>query len=235
MASLRPTTRLLYLMFLIVFALVTVCCTAQTEYFLNARDIPVYVINLETRKDRRANMETSLKTDRVVYIKAVHGAEVEDIVHQKLHNNKLTKGEGGCALSHLKIYQEIVTKDIPYAIIFEDDVNIKLPDDYDKIQQLVDAVPEDWNLLYLATNNGGTDIGSTVYEKPNAPVYGAHGYVIKKELAALVLEYVQKNAMDEPFDFLISNQQHFPSLRAFKAKENIVTLTSGDSDTQGIR
>lgn len=235
MVSVRPATRLLYLMFLIFIALTTVCCTANTEYFLNARDIPIYVINLEARKDRKANMENSLHTDRVVYIKAVHGAEVEDVVHQQLHKNKLTKGEGGCALSHLKIYQEIVAKDIPYAIIFEDDVNIKLPDDYDKIQQLVDAVPEDWNLLYLATNNGGTDIGSAVYEKPNPPVYGAHGYVIKKELAALVLEYVRNNTMDEPFDFLISNQQHFPTLRAFKAKENIVTLRSGDSDTQGIR
>jgi hypothetical protein len=106
MEGARPATRLLYLMFLIFFALVTVGYTAQTEYFVNARDIPIYVINLEARKDRRANMETSLQTDRVVYIKAVHGAEVEDIVHQKLHNNKLTKGEGGCALSHLKIYQE---------------------------------------------------------------------------------------------------------------------------------
>ncbi len=235
MVRIRPTTRLLYLMFMIVSALITVCCRAHTEYFLNARDIPIYVINLEARKDRRANMETSLQTDRVIYIKAVHGAEVEDIVHKKLHNNKLTKGEAGCALSHLKIYHEIVSKDIPYAIVFEDDIHIKLPEDYDKIQHLVDAVPEDWNLLYLATNNGGEDIGSTVYEKPNAPVYGAHGYVIKKELAALVLEYVNKNTMDEPFDFLISNQQHFPTLRAFKAKENIVTLRSGDSDTQGIR
>ena len=33
----------------------------------------------------------------------------------------MTKGEIGCALSHLKIYQKTVDEDIPYALILEDD------------------------------------------------------------------------------------------------------------------
>ena len=231
----RPIIRLVFLMLLILFTLVVACVLAHKESFMVVQDAPIYVINLEHRKDRKARMEQQIQTDKVIFIKAVHGAQVDDVVHKRLHNNILTKGQGGCALSHLLIYQEMIDKDIPHAIIFEDDNDIKLPDDYDKIQRLVDAVPDEWNLIFLATNNGGIDVGNEIYEMTQPQVLGSHGYVIKKELAAQFLDHVRNNTINEPFDFVLSNKQRLPSMHAYKAKENIIHLVSGDSDTQGIQ
>ena len=46
--------------------------------------------------------------------------ELKNLVYD-YPNCFMTKGEIGCALSHLKIYQKTVDEDIPYALILEDD------------------------------------------------------------------------------------------------------------------
>lgn len=200
-----------------------------------AQEMPVFVINLAHRTDRKQNMEANLQISNVKFIPAVHGGTLDDILHYKLHNNKLTKGEAGCALSHLAIYAEMVKNNIDAAIVLEDDIDIKLPQKYDDIQQLINAIPDDWNIIYLGTNNSGIDAGNDVYQRLPHQVYGAHGYIIKKDLATQLLHYFYNNKLDEPFDFLLSNQDKFTTLKSYRPKSNIVNLVSGDSDTQGIR
>lgn len=116
--------------------------------------INAFYINLDRRVDRRQNIESQLfaldiKAQRV---SASLGSELTQ--EQKsfvsfedfycLMKRPISDGEIGCALSHRRIWQQIVEKDIAYALILEDDVTIdkrlvellkadKLPYKYDFI------------------------------------------------------------------------------------------------------
>jgi glycosyl transferase family 25 len=56
------------------------------------------------------------------------GESIDEYYDEKksieLFNNKLSLGEIGCALSHIKIYQKMVSEDIACSVIMEDDVCI---------------------------------------------------------------------------------------------------------------
>lgn len=100
----------------------------------------IFVINLEKDKKRYATITESLNKFNLKFerIDAVYGASInrsEDpsiftgneclVRHNCLSSTKLlgnlTDGELGCALSHLNVYKEIVKRNLPGAIILEDD------------------------------------------------------------------------------------------------------------------
>lgn len=100
----------------------------------------IFVINLKEDVERRQSITkclNDLKLDFEIF-DAVRGKNVErhnnPLVYDKdeclvKHNflsktimrGKLSDGELGCALSHLGVYQEIVKRNLPGAIVVEDD------------------------------------------------------------------------------------------------------------------
>jgi glycosyl transferase family 25 len=94
--------------------------------------IPCFVINLEKDTQRRSAMQTRLAKLGITpeFFKAVDGrlmspealeGHVNRIEAQQEYG-ALSAAEIGTALSHIGIYQEMVQKHIPYAVILEDDV-----------------------------------------------------------------------------------------------------------------
>jgi glycosyl transferase family 25 len=88
-----------------------------------------------------------------LYLKeAVDGDDLENNEnYKKLFKNKktkLTKGEIGCFISHYEVFKEIIDKKLPYAIIYEDDVEY-----HSKFSELsskvFDQLPSDFMILYL--------------------------------------------------------------------------------------
>ena len=63
-------------------------------------------------------------------------------------NSPLTRGEIGCALSHRKIYEDILSNNYEKALILEDDlvVNEKASS---TISKALEELPDNWELLYL--------------------------------------------------------------------------------------
>ena len=98
-----------------------------------------FVISLERAPERRAAISASLQQYGVDFelFPAVWGADIDRSAPEifdgdsfVIHNNclskttikgKLTDGELGCALSHLRLYQKIVQDNLPGAIVLEDD------------------------------------------------------------------------------------------------------------------
>ncbi|MCX8588222.1 MULTISPECIES: glycosyltransferase family 25 protein [unclassified Gilliamella] len=87
----------------------------------------VFAINLSSavnRRDRISNLCKKLKMDFEI-ITAIDGRELdENFINDNVYDYKncfLTKGEIGCALSHIGVYKEIINRRLPYALIIEDD------------------------------------------------------------------------------------------------------------------
>jgi GR25 family glycosyltransferase involved in LPS biosynthesis len=92
----------------------------------------IYIINLKRDVSKRENMISQFDHYGITnfeFIEAVDGRCIKDI--SKLYNDlrarkifrSLTRGEIGCALSHIKTYKKIIEKN-ERAIILEDDVII---------------------------------------------------------------------------------------------------------------
>ena len=84
-------------------------------YFPNA----VYVINLKSRPDKMEKVNSLLKSRGIRY------ERFEGILGDKSYG-KLTKGEIGCALSHLALMKNALKKDLDWILIFEDDIHFNI-------------------------------------------------------------------------------------------------------------
>ena len=126
--------------------------------------IPIWVINLKRDVARRDFMVEQLERLVLAYelIEAVDGSTLTEedmsitspeLSEQRIYR-QLTRGEIGCALSHIRLWERIVREDIPEALIFEDDVLIgrnmvdillnreKLPQDWEHSNLSLIHIPE---------------------------------------------------------------------------------------------
>lgn len=97
-------------------------------------EMNIFVVNLKKSVEKRQKLEAQfqkLGIHNYEFIEAVYGADLsEEDLATKVYdyeNCALTPGEIGCSLSHIYIYQEMVDRNIPYALVIEDDVT--LPED----------------------------------------------------------------------------------------------------------
>lgn len=97
--------------------------------------IHVFVISLPQDRLRLENLEKQLQKLNIPFsvVEAVNGMllsekELKESYDQKkalrLFNRELSKGEIGCALSHMSIYKKMITDSISHALILEDDAHI---------------------------------------------------------------------------------------------------------------
>ncbi len=117
-----------------------------------------YVINLARSVDRRAHITAELRNSGLDYeiITAVDGRDLD--LHDStiidpslLTRSSFPAGTAGCALSHLRAYQKIITDGLDEALILEDDVT--LPAD---LGSLADAVADHLTGAEVALLNYGS-------------------------------------------------------------------------------
>lgn len=138
------------------------------SYLLNAysgilmksskQGFPIFIINLEKDIEKRNHMQKLCDKYNLSpqFIQAIDGKllssdEVELLSSKKSSiksiGRELSKGEIGCALSHLKIYKLLIKKQIEAAIILEDDVEFN--ENLDLIISHLSSFPKDLELLLL--------------------------------------------------------------------------------------
>lgn len=163
---------------------------------------PCYIINLDRKPERYDVSLRRIKEAGFVNVsrhRAIDaGCQETDLKQEwarhgnpKLAKNKnfttLHKGEQGCFLSHINVWIDVINNNIPYAIIFEDD--ILFHKDWTSLSKYYfDITPKNWDILFMGAQIEGCP-DSLIVQKP---VYCLHAYIITLEGAKRLYKYLLK-------------------------------------------
>lgn len=174
-----------------------------------------FVVNLDRHPERLASIDAQLRGLNLPYerIAAFDGAKLSQAALDEVYDSalcqsslgrELARGEVGCAMSHLTIFQRILDDRLGVACVFEDDAYLS-----DALPQTLDA------LLYLAELNeplvcllthvgrytewGARNLNSGQKICKTVHAYCTHGYVINSAAAKTLLAHNKK--INHPIDF----------------------------------
>ncbi|MDW7548648.1 glycosyltransferase family 25 protein [Pseudoalteromonas peptidolytica] len=184
-------------------------------------DLNIFLINLDSSKDRLKESARQFDKFNLSFerISAVDGASISNQeleTHYSREKNArqyyraLTVGEIGCYMSHLKVLEEIVARQLPYAFVFEDDFQLQA--DLREIDSKVSALPFDWDMIKLyqsqknrrtafATHQIDSDLSLVI---PNKVPAGTVAQLISFEGAKKILAHARP--FGRPIDI---DYQHF--------------------------
>lgn len=159
----------------------------------------VFIINLEKDTHRRKNIQKEIEESELCNVEFINAVDGYAMTDEQLMNSvfnypecQLTKGEVGCALSHLKIYRKIVDEKIPLTLILEDDALLSpgINDTLNEIKNLDDCSAPNIYLL----NKAKSYIKNKKIESKNFNFYSiyeasyAYGYVVNYQAAQKLIE-----------------------------------------------
>ncbi|WP_392563896.1 glycosyltransferase family 25 protein [Orbus wheelerorum] len=162
-----------------------------------------FAINLKREPKKLSNItKECLKNELdVEIIDAVDGKLLsEEYLKEHVYNYpdcKLTRGEIGCSLSHIKIYKRMLADNIPIALILEDDAHfVSLPNSI--LSKIVGLTPKDSKNVYLLSGclgsyfpNKKLQFGPYTFYK-SYESFLAHGYVITLNAAKNLLKFQEQ-------------------------------------------
>ena len=216
----------------------------------------IKVINLERRPDRKEEVISLFNKHNVTnyeFVEAVDGKTLEltkDIFNLFQHNDfGNRKGVIGCALSHYNLWNKLLEDDIDYYYIMEDDIgfsdlyqdiNIRL----NEISNMIQTNLESIDFLFLGYHlwkdkqykrNNLSDKIINIFND-NDYIGGFYSYIITKNGARKILEYIKTNGIRHGIDYLIKiipNLQVYHMQPHFVLSDWVDTLNCNiDSDIQ---
>ena len=196
---------LILLLILLIIFTVVIIYKKNKEHFINNMKIDkIYVINLKKNTDRLEKfMENAKKANvNVERFDAVYGKELPkdhpDIVKYFITDHKLNPGQIGCALSHVKIWEDAINNNYNNIIVFEDDAIIT-EDFWDKFNAAVNELPEDWDYFSLNCSWCNNIKDYTLIHKSNFNVC-TMSYNINLKSINKIVNLIKKKKINVPID-----------------------------------
>ena len=200
-------------------------------------NMKTYVINLDRRPDR---WEAFQKHEEPKYLNyerfsAIDGSKLEngEQLQRIFDGNDYNMREGmvGCAMSHIKLYIELVNSSYEFFCIFEDDIEF-VPNFKEKFLHLYKNLPPDWDMCYLGhhlwnkseeyfdktalpTSERWDTIKSLKYS-----IGGTGGYIISKKGANAMLEFINVVGMTNGIDTM--QQKAADTLHIYYCKPHLI-------------
>ena len=177
-------------------------------------------INLERRPDRLHYVQNELSKAKLDFerVTAVDCLELtaDEMVRwydEKAaieRERKLSAGEIACALSHMTCWKKIIDDNLPYAIVFEDDVVLteQANSVFDQIENLaLNAMLSSKSVIlfshtkYYKKSNAICELNSTstLYKSYGCPLWG-YAYFITNHAAKALLDDIKKKKIYFPID-----------------------------------
>lgn len=203
----------------------------------NLADLTVFVINLDRSVERRQLMAQRLAAMglRPDFVQAIDGkactADRPDML------TILTAGEVGCYLSHLKVWQMIVDRNLPVALVLEDDV--QLSEDTPHVLRVLTAWPHRYDMIRLSSLQKPVgilveDITSSHHLLlPQRNTSGLQGSLVSQAGARRLLNHLS-GVMKMPIDTCLYRSEPF-GLNAPALCPPVVFEDSRQPSTIGVR
>ncbi|MBC6981838.1 glycosyltransferase family 25 protein [Caulobacter sp. 17J80-11] len=171
---------------------------------------PIFLINLDRDTDRLRLMDEQFARLGLAYerFSAVRG-DALGAAARWFHlvdgvSPTLTSGEVGCYASHLTVMEMLIERGAPAALVCEDDC--RLSEHLPRLLAEVDALPESWELVRLATLPVKQAVvraarigGGELVKYSRIPV-GAGAYLISRRGAEKYLAWAAKAPLVHPYD-----------------------------------
>lgn len=190
--------------------------------FFDQLNIKTFVINLDTRQDRWNKFTQQFEPTFLNYQRysAVNGYQLSPNSSrlQKIFEKNdfnMRKGMVGCALSHIKLWIELLNDDKnDIYFILEDDVTF-VQDFEQKMKHAInDLVKNEWDIFYLGHHVWENQRNENLYNKTLYPTIqkmnrmesllksmgGTFAYMITKKGAEKLLEFINSNGMTNGID-----------------------------------
>ena len=216
----------------------------------------IQIVNLKKREDRKNEMINKLSKENVnnyAFFEGVYGKELEpsEYIKNLFRNNDFNyrKGVIGCALSHIKLYEQLLNDDKnDLYVILEDD--IEFVDNFvEKLDYCVNICKKlNYDYTYIGGNiiknkNNNINNLNIIDIKPNdlnINCNGTFGYIISKNGAQQLLNYINLNglqwAIDKPIIYFNSLKniytvnEYLVKAYSFQIDKNIDTNIQLDQD-----
>jgi GR25 family glycosyltransferase involved in LPS biosynthesis len=206
--------------------------TKKNAYALNGTDqfekkskLPIKIINLERREDRKMSMTQQLKKEGITdytFIKAVDSLtlqpteEIINLCKGNDHSNRKTYI--ACAMSHYNLWKDLLNdSETDYYLVIEDDAVFNKNFKQNILKLIPDFYNKDMILLgYLGYSNKITDdyksFSDNTTKLANLQVLnkkilqgGTHCYSINKNGAKKLIDYININGIKHGIDYLMYN------------------------------
>lgn len=123
------------------------------------QNIKIFCINLDRSQDRweRVTQNFNQLGQEVERFPAFDGKLMteNDVPPSWIEFNYYGTGWSGCSLSHYRLWEHILTTDLPYACILEDDAHAT-----QRIDNI--EVPDDFDILYISSRIAGDSSGKAM-------------------------------------------------------------------------
>lgn len=184
-------------------------------------DLKTFVINLDRREDRWVDFTKNAKGIEFLNYhrySAIDGCQLISTpqLHRIFDGNdyNMRSGMVGCAMSHIKLYVELLNSDDDAYCILEDDLEFA-PDFREKFTHMYNKVRLfDWDIVYLGHHLFKDHITADSYDKTKMPkiekwscqmsfsrsMGGTGGYVISKKGAQRMLDFINTTGMTNGID-----------------------------------
>lgn len=231
-----------FMLTIMIFVIMILLKMPRNESFLET-EIPIYIISLAKKPERRQRIVSNIQQNPRYFIAKIDAVDGENWYNQYLNRNEHfidRPGQIGCFLSHLRFWKEISS---PLALILEDDADIKLPKDLEKINMALINTPKDWDIIWLGGRVINPEKNQAVNEhiiKNNSLLWHSHAYLITKTAATKLytaLEHYDKpNAGPNefksllPVDDLLSTNSIIP-LQQYILAHDLIEFVQMGSDT----
>ena len=181
------------------------------KLLLMLNTIPITVVSLAKDEERRKHIAQECKALGLNYklFDAIDGSTLTQTEIDKVYTEKdaisaigrgLSRGEIGCALSHLGVYKKMLSENIKTMIILEDDA--RLSPEFKEALQITYYLPKDWEILLLGYSLYRRHVWYKLPIKvPNLKwriakairlCCGTHAYIIRQNAAKKILAQAKK-------------------------------------------
>lgn len=169
--------------------------------------IPTFLINLDRRADRLEKMIARLGNLPFKRISAIDGQSLNDLEFvSQINQQKMTKNEIACILSHREVWQKIVDNKVPYACILEDDVYLSIF--FQDFIKTPNWLPVSFHVIKLETfldrvylSFKKTKARDRLLRQLGSMHAGTAGYIVSLKGATKLLDIAQH--LDRPLDHLM--------------------------------